>query len=62
MILMGGGFKGGQVMGTWPGLKEDQLEGPGDLKVTTDYRSVLAGVLKDRLGNPNVGQVFPGLQ
>jgi uncharacterized protein (DUF1501 family) len=61
MILMGGGFKGGQVFGTWPGLKENQLEGPGDLKVTTDYRNVLAEVLNKKLNNHSVSEVFPGL-
>ncbi|HEY3780921.1 MAG TPA: DUF1501 domain-containing protein [Fimbriimonadaceae bacterium] len=61
MILMGGGFKGGQVFGAWPGLKEGQLEGPGDLKVTTDYRNVLAEVMDKKLRNPSVSDVFPGL-
>lgn len=44
-MILGGGVKGGKVYGDWPGLKEAQLEGPGDLKVTTDYRDVLIEVL-----------------
>ena len=33
---------------------------PGDLAVTTDYRTVLGEVLERRLRNPAVEQVFPG--
>jgi uncharacterized protein (DUF1501 family) len=62
MLLLGGrGVQGGRVHGVWPGLAPDRLEGPGDLKVTTDYRNVLAEVIGDRLKNPNSGAIFPGL-
>ncbi|MEA2554055.1 MAG: hypothetical protein QOJ65_2231, partial [Fimbriimonadaceae bacterium] len=61
MFLLGGGTVPG-VHGKWPGLREDQLSGPGDLQVTTDYRNVLAEILAKRLKNPNAGSVFPGLQ
>lgn len=44
-LVLGGGVQGGKVYGQWPGLKEEQLEGPGDLKVTTDYRDVLIEIL-----------------
>lgn len=60
MLLIGGGFKGGKVYAKWPGLEEHQLEDPGDLKVTTDYRDVLAEVLAKRVPHANLGQVFPG--
>lgn len=60
MWLMGGGISGGKVHARWPGLEPHQLEEPGDLKVTTDYREVLAEVVRKRLGNPNVARVFPG--
>lgn len=60
-VLGGKGIAGGRVHGVWPGLGADQLEGPGDLRVTTDYRRVLAEVVARRLGNPNVAAVFPGL-
>ena len=43
------------------GLSAGALVAPGALDVTTDYRDVLAEVLTQRLGNPNVGSVFPGL-
>jgi uncharacterized protein (DUF1501 family) len=49
-FVLGGGVQGGQVFGKWPGLKPEQLEGPGDLRVTTDYRALLGEVLSQRLG------------
>ena len=62
MFVLGGqGIAGGRVHGVWPGLAPAQLEGPGDLRVTTDYRDVLAEVLASRLGNPRVDAIFPGL-
>ena len=60
MLLMGGGVKAG-VHTQWPGLAENQLSGPGDLQVTTDYRNVFAEVLEKRLGSRNAADVFPGL-
>lgn len=62
MLVLGGGVRGGQVHGDWPGLAEDQLEEPGDLRVTTDYRSVLAEVLTGRMDLPDASRVFPGLE
>ena len=61
MLVLGGHVIGGRVHGKWPGLAPGQLDGPGDLKVTTDYRGVLAEVIAHRLQNPNVGTIFPGL-
>lgn len=46
--------------GIWPGLALEQRAGPGDLAITTDYRTLLAEVLERRLGNPRIGEVFPG--
>lgn len=60
MWLMGGNVQGGKVYTRWPGLEPPQLEAPGDLRVTTDYRVVLAEVVLKRLGNPHVARVFPG--
>ena len=59
MFLLGGGVAGGKVYGSWPGLAADQLYGPGDLAITTDFRTVLSEVLERRLGNPKVTEVFP---
>ena len=61
MLVLGGHVVGGKVHGKWPGLAPAQLDGPGDLKVTTDYRAVLAEVITHRLQNPNAGAIFPGL-
>jgi uncharacterized protein (DUF1501 family) len=58
MLALGAGVNGGRVHGTWPGLAEDQLEGPGDLRVTTDYRNVLAEAL-GLLGSSDLAAVFP---
>jgi uncharacterized protein (DUF1501 family) len=62
MLVLGGGVRGGKVFARWPGLEPHQLEEPGDLRVTTDYREVLAEVVQKRLGNPNVARVFPSLK
>lgn len=63
LFLLGGGLSqgsGGRVYGEWPGLAQDKLDGPGDLRVTTDYRDVLAEVLERRLKNTKLDVVFPG--
>jgi uncharacterized protein (DUF1501 family) len=60
MLLLGGGVHGGRVHGRWPGMEREQLFGPGDLAVTTDYRDVLGEVCLKRLNSPNLSAVFPG--
>jgi uncharacterized protein (DUF1501 family) len=62
MFLLGGGVAGGKVYGTWPGLAAGQLYGPGDLAVTTDFRTVLSEIVDHRLGNPKIAEVFPGFE
>lgn len=59
MMVMGGNVHGGKVHGEWPGMREGQLIGPGDLAVTTDYRDVLSEVLVKRLNNPATNEIFP---
>jgi uncharacterized protein (DUF1501 family) len=59
MFMLGGEVRGGKVYGEWPGLEPNQLEDPGDLRVTTDYRRPLAEALR-HCGNPNPSAVFPG--
>jgi len=60
MFVMGGGVKGGRVLGRWPGLSKDILEGPGDLPVTTNYRNVLAPVLQRHGAIPEgLARTFP---
>jgi uncharacterized protein (DUF1501 family) len=60
MMVLGGGINGRQVLADWPGLHDEQLVGPGDLAITTDYRDVLANLIHHRLNNPRLGDVFPG--
>jgi uncharacterized protein (DUF1501 family) len=60
MMTIGGHVNGGQVHGQWPGLAAEQLVGPGDLAVTTDYRDVLGEILHKRLNNSAIDKVFPG--
>jgi uncharacterized protein (DUF1501 family) len=59
MLLMGGNVAATTSHGAGAGLERDQLFGPGDLAVTTDYRDVLSDVCKKRLNNGNIGQIFP---
>lgn len=61
MMILGGGVDGGTVIADWPGLESDRLEPPGDLRVTTDYRQVLADALRRRMGLEDAVGVFPGL-
>ena len=60
MFVMGGGIIGRKVYGEWPGLSKDNLYGPGDLAITTDFRDVLGEIVQKRLNNPNLAAVFPG--
>lgn len=55
MFLVGAGVKGG-YHGTWPGLTKTL---DADLSVTTDYRSVLAEVVRART-TASTATVFPG--
>ena len=60
MFVMGGGILGGKVYGEWPGLAPENLYGPGDLAITTDFREVLAEIVLKRLKNDRIDEVFPG--
>ncbi len=60
MLALGGNVRGGKVHGVWPGLAQTKLEGPGDLRVTTDYRDILSECLARRIGNPHTEVVFAG--
>jgi uncharacterized protein (DUF1501 family) len=59
MMLIGASVRGGRVHARWPGLEEHQLEAPGDLRVTMDYRDVLCEVLVRHSGSREAGAVFP---
>jgi uncharacterized protein (DUF1501 family) len=58
-FVAGGGVEGGKVYARWPGLKDDQLEAPGDLKVTTDYRDVLTELAARQIGLEKAAALFP---
>lgn len=58
MLVMGGHIAGGQVLANWPGLATNQLDN-GDLAITIDHRDILAEIVLNRLGNTNLGTVFP---
>jgi uncharacterized protein (DUF1501 family) len=60
MFAIGKGIVGGRVLADWPGLAAGQLEDNQDLRVTIDYRDILAEIVANRLENSaNLGAVFP---
>jgi len=62
-FVLGGAVHGGRVITDWPGLSRAQRFEGRDLRVTTDLRSVLKGVLGDhlRVQSSVIEQtVFPG--
>ena len=60
MFAMGKGIAGGRVLTkNWPTLAKDKLEAGQDLAVTLDYKDILSEIVQNRLGNPNLGFVFP---
>ncbi len=58
MLVMGRSIKGRKVYGPWPGCAESPRRG---LKVTTDYRTVMAEIIDRRGGNARIAEVFPDL-
>jgi len=61
MFAMGKNIAGGRVMvNSWPGLAQANLENGQDLKVTIDYRDILAEIVQNRLGSTSLPTVFPG--
>ena len=58
LLVLSGNAVGG-LHGSWPGLDPAQLA-EGDVEVTTDFRRILSEILIRRLGNPELGQIFPG--
>lgn len=57
-LVLGGGVKGGDYYGRWPGLSDAALD-DGDLAVTTDYRSIVSEIMLKRF-NVTAAKVFPG--
>lgn len=60
MMVLGNCVNGGRVLANWPGLAMANLFQGQDLAVTIDYRDVLAEIVQRRLGNNELGYVFPG--
>ena len=59
-FVMGGGVKGGRVLGGWTGLQPEILDGPGDLPVTNNYRNILAPVLaRHGATTEGLANIFP---
>jgi uncharacterized protein (DUF1501 family) len=59
MMVLGGGVRGGRVLGSWPGLAVGLLEGPGDLPVTVNYRDVLAPIISRQRPGARLERIFP---
>lgn len=62
MFFIGGRVKGGRVYGDWPGLADDKLSAPGDLTITTDFRTALSETIISQIGAKNINKVFPAHQ
>jgi uncharacterized protein (DUF1501 family) len=62
-FVLGGAVAGGRVITDWPGLAKSQRHEGRDLRVTTDLRAVMKGVLADHLKLPGAvieNTVLPG--
>jgi uncharacterized protein (DUF1501 family) len=60
MFVMGPRIAGGRVLtNNWVPLARENLESAQDLKVTIDHRDILSEIVSRRLGNTNLGVIFP---
>lgn len=62
ILALGGHVNGGRVVHDWPGLRDQDLYGAGDLQVTTDYRSVLGELIGKRTAGMPMELLFPGFE
>lgn len=60
-MAIGDRVKGGQVLGPWPLMKDNEILpiGPGGVQMGFDYRSVFAEVLRGAMGLSDPAKVFP---
>jgi uncharacterized protein (DUF1501 family) len=60
-LVLGGNVHGGRIVGTFPGLADDQRYEGRDLAITTDSRDLLADVLTGTLGlgTADLAAIFP---
>ncbi len=61
--ILGGGIRGGRVLGRQVSVAEATLNQNRDYPVLNEYRSLLGGVFKETLGlsDGDVARVFPGV-
>lgn len=64
MMVLSASLRGRQIWGAWPGLSPEELYERKDLRVTTDWRQVLAEVAFARLGMDAAAMqgLLPGYQ
>ncbi len=61
LMVFGSSINGGKIYGHYPGLEDDQYAlGPGGLRITTDYRAILAELLSAHKVSTDL--VFPGFK
>ena len=61
MLVLGGAVNGRKLYGQWLGLQPETLSPYfGDVPATTDFRRVLSEIMIRRMGNNQLGTVFPG--
>jgi uncharacterized protein (DUF1501 family) len=60
MLVLGGGVRGGRVVGGYRGLARSELFEERDLAIGTDVRSVLWEAAQAQLGLRDASTVFPG--
>lgn len=60
MLVLGGGTRGGRVLGTWPTLDPAARADGRDLAVTTDFRDLFGELLVRHLGATDLSAVFRG--
>lgn len=59
MFVLGNSVDGGIIYGTVPELAKENLTDGRDLPVTTDFRSLFAGVAEQHLGITRSNLLFP---
>ncbi|AMO25179.1 hypothetical protein UC35_01100 [Ramlibacter tataouinensis] len=63
-FVLGGGVKGGRVLGEWPGLDPSARYEGRDLAITTDFRDIIAELLEERfrLADAQLARVLPAME
>ena len=61
-MLLSDKINGGRILGPWPCIADESMDGPGGMKIQYDYRSVFTEVLRGTMGLSATEKVFPGFQ